>query len=403
MKSPLWIIGLGITSPACLSAQVQEVIGEAGVLIGGSQQLNQFADHPAQKVIISKNIKEIITQIKERGTEKIVILTSGAPGFHSIAGVLLENLPEEDIQIIPNVSSLQEAFARVGVPWNGAVFTSAHAHSLAEIIGWVRRIPRLGILTDLVNTPAVIAETLLACGAADCRAVVAENLGTQDEKVTDTFLSLLPTKKFSPLNVLLLLRDKNWLADAVLLTREDEAYSHRSGLITKRDLRLLSIARLQISPNSVVWDIGAGSGAVSIEMANLAWQGKVFAVEKETQNLNFIKDNRDKFGMLNLNIVAGEAPEILAGLPAPQAVFIGGSGGKLAGILQYISRVTSKGCRITGNFATLENLNEGLEVMKNLGWRPSFSLVNISQSRTIGSLTRLEPLNPIFILEGTCP
>lgn len=403
MKSPVYVVGLGIDSPPCLPKQAQDIILAAEILIGGKRLLAQYVQHPAEKMTIGRSINEIIARIEGRTDEKIVILASGDPGFHGIAGALINKLPDEDIRILPNVNSLQTAFARIGVPWNDAVLVSVHAHPLDQIVGWTRRVPKLGMLTDQRNTPAVIASTLLRAGLADCRVVVAENLGTSGECITDTKLSALPDMVFAPLNVLLILQGKGWRPEAVWRTREDEAYHHRRGLITKRELRTLSIARMNIRPTDVVWDIGAGSGAVSIEAAELAWQGKVYAIEKNAENLGYIEANRQKFGAINLEIIPGEAPDALYGLPAPQAVFIGGSGGKLDEILQCIDAEAPVGCRIVCNFVTLENLIAGLNLMKALHWQPGFRQINISYSKTIASLTRLEPLNPVFILEGIHP
>ena len=402
MRNPVWVIGMGVRNPACLTEEAWNLIGGADMIIGGQQQLCRLVSCGAARLEIGNNLDEVLAHIRRRQDKKIVVLTSGDVGFHSIGAVLIKRLPGEDIRFLPNVSSLQEAFARIHEPWQDAVFCSAHSHSPAEIIGWARRVSRLAILTDPKHTPARIAEILLAAGVADCRAVVAENLGTSSEQVCDTRLVKLPEKNFSPINVLLLFKDISWVPEPTIINRPETAYEHRSGLITKADIRLLSLSRLQITPQSVVWDIGAGSGSISIEAAHLAWRGKVFAIEKDEENLSCIHQNRKRYGVLNMKIIAGEAPNVLTGLPAPQAVFIGGSGGRLAAVFDHIAENAAAGCRVVGNFATLENFNEAMEKMKNLEWQPVFSLVQISQSRSIASLNRLEPLNPIFILEGTC-
>ena len=403
MPLPVWVIGLGIETPPVLSPKAEAIIQTASVLIGGKRQLALYPNHSAEKLTIGANIPEIIATIRERADTQIVVLASGDPGFHGIGSTLHKHLPDEDIRILPNLNSLQTAFARVGLPWNDAVFTSAHAHPLTEIIGWARRSSKLGILTDHHNTPAVIAQTLLAAGIPDCRAVVAEDLGTPQETITDKRLSDLQGKAFSPLNVLLLIQDPAWQPKETFINREDNDYAHRRGLITKQDIRALSIARLHIRPTSTLWDIGAGSGAVSIEMAALAWQGQVYAIEKDAENLAYIQENTQKYGALNVKVVAGHAPDALLPLPAPDGVFIGGSGGKLPDILQIIHQHARSGCRVVCNFATFENLHIGMEVMKQLGWQPTFSQINISVSKSIANLTRLEPLTPIFILKGTRP
>lgn len=403
MKKPVFIIGLGVDGDRSLSAETQALIQSAQVLIGGQRLLSALEDHPAEKVTIGKNVDEILARLKERDGESIVVLASGDPGFHGIAGTLLKHLPAEEIRILPNVSSLQAAFARAGFDWSEAIFTSAHAHSLAQIIGWARRAPRLGILTDFQNSPAAIAAQLIEAGIPDCQAFVAENLGTEQEHLIDGKLSNLIDMDFAPLNVMLLIQPLGWQPDPVFDIRSEADYAHRRGLITKTDIRTLSIARLQIRPTDIIWDIGAGSGAISIEMAGLAWQGTVYAIEKDPQNLAFIKENCRKHGALNVELIEGQAPEVLKKLPAPNGVFVGGTSGNLPPIFDAIADTASTNCRVVCNFATLENINLAFQKMKSLGWQPSFSQVNIAHSKSIASRNRLEPLNPVFILQGVKP
>ena len=394
------IVGVGAEGPASLSTASQERITRADQLWAGQRLLDHWPDHPAEKVVIGADVAELVQQLPGRGDRRVVILASGDPGFYGIVGTLLRYLPPEELEIIPHVSSLQLAFARAGLAWNEAIFTSAHSRPLAEVVGWAKRAPRLGILTDHQHTPALIAQTLLEAGLADCRAIVAENLGQPDERLTDTRLAALPAMTFGPLNVLLLVREADWQPWPTFAPRPDGAYAHRRGLITKADVRALSLARLAVRATDVIWDIGAGSGAVSIELAALAWRGHVFAIEHEAENIDFIRENCRRFGALNVIVVEGRAPGVLADLPRPTAVFIGGTGGEMVEILQYINRTAQPGCRIVMNLATLENLNEALALMASFDWSPQVTQVNLAQGQAIAGLTRLAPLNPVFIVSG---
>ncbi len=404
MKQSIWVVGLGMGDKLALSPEANAVIQEASLLMGGQRLLAVFESHPAEKMPIERNLDEMISRLQARkDDEKIVILASGDPGFHGIAGTLLEHFPPGELRIMPHISSLQAAFARAGLHWNDAVFTSAHAHSLAEALGWARRVPKLGILTDHTNTPAVIAETLLRAGVEDCRAIVAENLGADDERLVDAHLSDLPGQEFASLNVMLLVHDPAWRPWPVFAPRDDDAYAHRRGLITKSDIRALCLGRLALRENDVAWDIGAGSGAVSIEMAEIAWRGRVFAVEKDPENLDCLRQNIERFGTLNVEVVAGEAPHALADLPAPHAVFIGGSGGRLDAILAQIARSALPGCRVTATFALLENMLQAQQWMKQAGWNPSLAQIQAAYGTEIAGRTRLSPANPVFILSGVKP
>lgn len=400
MNNPIYVVGLGVEFPPVLGPQAEQAIATAQVLIGGKRLLAPYQDHQAQKIVFRGDMVALTKIIETRGQKKVVVLASGDPGFHGIASSLLKNLPGEDIRIFPNVSSLQATFARIGIGWDDAVFTSVHAHPLAELAGWIKRFPKIGVLTDQNNAPAQIAEILLEAGIADCRAAVAENIGIDSERLIDTCLSKLVEMEFAPLNVLLILQDDDWQPQVTLPYRSDEEYEQQRGLITKQDVRALSIARLAIQSNHVLWDIGAGSGALSVEMAQLAWRGQVYAVEREPEGVVCIESNRRKFGALNLHVIAGEAPQALAELPQPNRVFIGGSGGNLAQIIQAVhERLTPEGI-VVCNFATIDNLHIALAATRELGWLTSYSQVNIAHSKPLAALTRLEPLNPIFIFEG---
>ena len=396
----IWIIGLGLGNSQSLSPQASKIVKDANLLIGGKRLLSNFKTHPAEKITISKNLKEIIARLQTRANEKIVVLASGDPGFHGIAGTLLKHFPPNEIQIMPNITSLQAAFAKIGLSWNEAVFRSAHAHPLSDILGWAKRVPKLGILTDSVNTPAEIAKHLIQAGVPDCRAVVAENMGGLDESLSDTRLGALVDRTFSPLNVLLLIHDEGWVPASQFSPRPESAYAHRRGLITKADIRALSLTRLSLSEKDIIWDIGAGSGAVSIEIAEITWRGTVFAIERDAENLAYIRENINRYGILNIEVIEGYAPEALKELPPPNAVFIGGTGGKMQSILNHIKAVAPSGCRVVINLATIENFQEAMALMRSLDWSPNLTQLNISYGKDIAGFTRLSPINPVFIISG---
>jgi precorrin-6Y C5,15-methyltransferase (decarboxylating) len=400
MNQPVLIVGVGGEGPNSLASGLLERIARADQLWGGKHLLAHWASHPAQKVIVGADVAQRVRQLVHRGDRRVVILASGDPGFYGIAATVLRVLPAEEVEVVPHVSSLQLAFARIGVDWNEAVLTSAHSRPLAEVVGWARRTHKLGILTDREHTPPAIARTLLDAGVGDCRAVVAENLGLPDERITDTRLEQLTDAESGPLNVLLLIRDADWQPQPAFAPRPEGAYAHRRGLITKREVRAISLARLALRETDTVWDIGAGSGAVSVEMAQLAWRGQVFAVERDAENVACIRQNVARFGALNVSVIEGSAPAALAGLPRPSAVFVGGTGGAMEPILRHIDGAAQSSCRVVANLATLENLVGMLQATRALGWRTEVMQASIAHGSDIAGLTRLAPLNPVFILSG---
>jgi len=400
---PVLVVGVGAEGPASLPEATRQHIAQADQLWGSERLLAFWADHPAPKTVIKASVSRLVERLRERGDQRVVVLASGDPGFYGIAGTLLRYLPAHEVEIIPHVTSLQLAFARAHLDWSDAVLTSAHARPLAELVGWARRAAKLGILTDPTRTPALLARTLLDAGLDDCRAIVVENLGLPEERLIDSRLSQLVNGQFAALNVMLVVRGDAWRPRPVYASRPDEAYAHRRGLITKAEVRSLSLAALALAETDTAWDVGAGSGALSVEMAELAWRGQVFAVECDAENLAFLHRNVEKFGALNVTIVEGHAPEALEELPPPQAVFVGGTGGEMVAILNHIARVARPGCRVVLNLATLEHVSQGLQLMSSLGWSPRLTQVNIAYGQALAGLTRLSPLNPVFILVGTQP
>ncbi len=201
------------------------------------------------------------------------------------------------------------------------------------------------------------------------------------------------------MNVLLLIQDDGWKPLPTPNIRADSDYCHKNGLITKRDIRIISLERLRLQEADVVWDIGAGSGAMSVEIAETVWRGKVFAVEKDEDCLACIRENSTRYGAMNLQILAGQAPEILMGLPAPSAVFIGGSGGNLLDILNHVKSAADLGCRIVANFTVMENLMSAHQWMKKMSMIQRLLKLFFTQ-RSDRQRDAFYAINPIFILSG---
>lgn len=176
-----------------------------------------------------------------------------------------------------------------------------------------------------------------------------------------------------------------------------QRYPHK-GLITKLEVRVLAIASMGLREDSIVWDIGAGSGAISIEAARLASRGQVFAVEKNETDAENIRKNVEKFGAGNVRIVVASAPDGLGPIPDPDSVFIGGSGGRLEAILKAACARLRPGGRLVMNAASVESLSRGLTYLRKLGWHSQITLAAIARSRVTADLTRFEALNPVFIV-----
>jgi len=395
------IIGVAPEGVSSLLPEARRLVDRAEMVFGGRRLLQMFPHHPGEKIAIKNNLAEVASLIKRNLERKrMVILASGDPNFYGIASYLAGKLGKNVLDIIPNVSAMQLAFARIKESWEDATFVSVHSRPIEDIVGVVGSNAKLGIFTDGKHTPSNIARVLLEHGVDGYRAYVCQNLGSKDEKVIKTDLPNLVKMKFSPLNVLILLREQSKRQSQQILGIPEASFRRRDGLITKQELRAVSLAKMRLTEDSVVWDIGAGSGAVSIEASFLARRGHVYAIEKNQKDVAIIKKNLRKFNASNVEVVQTLAPDGLDKLPDPTAVFIGGSGGRMEEILDFVSRRLKPGGRIVINIVAMENLSVAVNALKARGFVPDITLVNIARSTSVMELTRFEALNPVFVVTG---
>jgi precorrin-6Y C5,15-methyltransferase (decarboxylating) len=307
---------------------------------------------------------------------------------------------------------MQLAFARVKESWDDAILVSVHGRPIEAIIEQVKSSPKVGIFTDDEHTPGEIAKVFMGHGLKGYQAFVCENLGGEDERVTETLLEKLPEMEFSALNVLILKkigenqqpgsqggpRPAHTQYTFGIPEDEFECMKPRRGLITKTEVRVISLSKMALQKDSVVWDIGAGSGSVSIESALLAPEGLVYAIEKDEEDVGIIHRNLAKFETWNVCVIHGRAPEALVNLEQPDAVFVGGSSGKLQGILEICLEKLKPAGRLVVNLATIENLSEAYEFFKQRGIRMDVSQIQVSRGSPILNLTRFEAFNPVFVI-----
>lgn len=405
-KDKVYVIGVSPEGAQSLSSSALQTIKRAEVVYGGNRLLCMFRLPGTDKVTIGSDLAALEDSIRTNfGRKRMVVLASGDPGFFGIAKLLIEKLGKDAIEIMPNVSSMQLAFARIKESWEDATFVSAHARPIEKIVEAVRSSSKVAVLTDNKNTPGRIAAALLGAGINDCRVYVCQDLGSARELIINTDLTNVGTLKLSPLCIMILLGDSTTTVQTGhrLLGIPEAEFCQRHGrsLITKQEVRAVSLAKLRLTNSSVVWDIGAGSGSISIEASVLAGNGIIFAVEKNSADTAIIRKNIERFERHNIRVVQASAPYGLTELPDPSAIFIGGSGGKLASILDYSCQRLKRGGRVVCNLATLENVNLAAARLKANGYKTEITLINIARNLDIAGLTRLEPLNPVFIITGT--
>lgn len=418
----LTIVGIGYKP---LEPRARRAIATAGAILGSRRLCEVFARYPLyakarERVLRIDSVDETMRHIREAfeaGTKEIVLLGSGDPFFFGIGRRAVQEFGRETVEIIPDLSSLQVAFSRAKEPWDDALLISLHAgpnpdkrrrlrYDLADVPGLLETHDTLGILTDKEHGPSVIAAFLAASAPrpGELLLYVGEKMGYRDERMTSGTVEEIAAMSFVDPNVLIIKREigappgplKSGLPRFGL--REEEI-DHSRGLITKDEVRAVSIHALRLPESGVLWDVGSGSGSLSLEAARLSPGLKVFSIEKDEEQIRLLERNRSTFGVQNITVVAGTAPEALSALPSPDRVFLGGSGGMMAGIIDLFSRRMKRGIAVV-NAATLETLTEASTALEKAGFQVKVSEVSIARSRPLAGKRLMAALNPIFVITG---
>jgi precorrin-6Y C5,15-methyltransferase (decarboxylating) len=397
----IYVIGAGVEGQEGFSGRALELVGKAEILLGGERQLALFPDFAGETVVIGSNLGEMVERLRKTD-RRAVVLASGDPLFFGVGRYLLRNLPEEEFEFVPNVSSVQYAFAKIKEPWDDAVFISAHGRGLKGAVDRIVANDKAAVLTDEDNTPAAIAAELIERGRDGYAAWVCENLGTAEEKIIETDVKGLLEIEAAPLNVLILIKEYEAGGDEYVPTLgiPDEEFSTIKKLITKEEIRVVTLAKLKLRHDMTLWDLGAGSGSVSIEADHLLPNGRIFAVERNPQCIEFIKENLNKFNARHVTLVEGEAPGCLETLPDPDRVFIGGSGGNLWDILEAVDGRLPAGGRVVLNAVTLDTLTAANEYFDNAGYQVEVTVINIARTRPLTDYKMFEAYNPVYIITG---
>jgi len=395
----IYVIGAGVEGQEGFSGRALELVGKARILMGGERQLELFPDFAGEKVVIGANLAEVVARLK-KADRQAVVLASGDPLFFGIGRYLLRNLPEEDFEFVPNVSSVQYAFAKIKEPWDDAVFISAHGRGLKGAVDRIVANDKAAVLTDEANTPAAIAAELIERGREGYAAWLCENLGTAEEKITETDVKGLLEIEAAPLNVLILIKEYEAGGEEYVPTLgiPDEEFATVKKLITKEEIRVVTLAKLKLRHDMTLWDLGAGSGSVSIEADHLLPNGRIYAVERNPQCVEFIKENLNKFNARHVTLVEGEAPACLETLPDPDRVFIGGSGGNLWEILEAVDGRLPADGRVVLNAVTLDTLTAANEYFDNAGYQVEVTVINIARTRPLSDYKMFEAYNPVYIV-----
>lgn len=402
------LVGIGDDGCAGLTSRAIGAIARAQVLVGGRRHLAFFPEHPGERIALG-DVAAALDRVAALAEDRnVCILASGDPLLFGIGRRVIERVGADHVDVIPQPSSIQLAFARAHLAWDDAALISLHGRSLDGCVARLARHAKVAVLTDDERSPARIAARMLAHGETAWRAWVCESLGGPGERVRRFALGdLAVATDVAPLNVLILERsDPAWRPPPAIPFAREDAFARRMpkhGLITKREVRLIALAQLAIRPGDTVWDVGAGSGSVAIEAAKLAPDGRVFAIEVDPEGVAICEDNARAHGADNVTVIAGRAPEALAPLPTPDAVFIGGSKGSMTAIVDAALDRLRAGGRLVVNAITLDNAGETYQAIRARGLTPEVTLLQIARSQPLAHYLRYEALNPIQIFAASVP
>jgi precorrin-6Y C5,15-methyltransferase (decarboxylating) len=411
-KEKVHVVGIGENGLDGLTAAARQLVEEAEILIGEDHTLDLVPESHAERLVVGTSLDLGVEQIEASPEKRIVVLASGDPLFYGVARYLCDRLGKQRFEVVPHVSSMQLAFARVKESWEEAFLTNLATHSLQSVLEQIRTAEKVGLFTSEAYPPSAVARALLEARIDYFTGYVCENLSSPDERVTQGELSELAEQEFAPLNVMILIR-KPGAADrpAELIGRRlfgnPEAAFHQSRpkweLVTPAEIRAIALAEMDLGPTSVVWDVGAGCGSVSIEAAQIARQGKVYAVEQDLEDHQLIIDNAKRFGVTNLIPVLGRAPEAFNDLPEPDAVFVDGSGRNICNLVERaFGRLRRRG-RLVATLAGIDNVAETEQLLRRHCPDVKVWLLSVARGNYQLERVRFESLNPTFLVAAVKP
>jgi len=399
MNESIHVIGMGL-GPADLTPSHLALIDRAAVLVGGKRHLSYFKDAKALKKKISSPVSGVLDFIEAHMADGlVVVLASGDPLFFGIGKTLITRLGPDKVLIHPNVTSMAAAFARLKLPWQDAAWVSLHGRdNMSALAKAMDDKDLLCVLTDPKNDPLVVKKQVDTHEYA-WQMWVLENLGAPEEKIFSMDEHADVDQVFVQPNVVVLQKGEPAAPPGPLrLGTPDNWFVHEKGLITKASVRVLSLAALELAPDNILWDLGAGSGSVGIEATSFLPDGFVYAVEKNQPRVAQIKANVEWFKVKNLFVTQAQLPDGLSDLPRPDRVFIGGSGKKLDQVLDVVTTVLNPLGRIVVNTILMETLHLAVSVLEEKGFDVSLTQAQISQSRHMPWGRRMEALNPVWII-----
>ena len=399
-RPQITLLGIGMGNPDLLTVQAKKKLEEEELVIGARRMADsvKLFHHDVFYEYRSEEIRKYIEEHPEYS--RIVVALSGDVGFYSGARKLLDILGK-DTEVICGISSVVYFMSQIGLSWDDAKITSTHGKN-CNLVSMIKQNQKVFSILGTGSAVAELAQKLVEYEMGDVVLYVGENLSYPDEKIFQANASELTSYEGQALSVVCAYNEK---ARPAFSTHgiPDEKFIRGKAPMTKEEVRCVSLSKLRLQEDSICYDVGAGTGSVSVEMALRADQGQVFAVEKKDDAVALLYENKQRFAADNLEIIKGEAPEALKELPVPTHAFIGGSSGNLKEIVALLLE-KNRDVRIVINCITLETISEALEILKEYDFADQEAVqLTASRSKEIGKYHLMMGENPIYIITCQSP
>lgn len=395
LSQKISLVGIGMGAEKTLTLEGKKALNAAELLIG-AKRMTEAVQKPGQMVLHEYRSEKIVEYIREHPKYRTVaIALSGDVGFYSGAKKLIDQL-DGNVEVICGISSVVYFMSKIGLSWDDAKIVSAHGRN-CNLISLIRHNPKVFSILGTEDGVAVLASRLVYYGMGDVTLYVGENLSYENEKIFHDKAANLTEYRGDALSVVTACNEKATPMSAVHGISDGEFLRGKAPM-TKEEVRTVSLSKLRLSEDSVCYDVGAGTGSVSVEMALRAWMGQVYAIEKKEDALALLKENKKKFAVDNLAIIPGVAPEAMTELPAPTHAFIGGSSGNMQDIINLLLEKNPK-VRIVINCITLETVTEAMNAIRDFGLE-DVDIVQLAaaRSKSIGRYHMMMGENPIYII-----
>jgi precorrin-6Y C5,15-methyltransferase (decarboxylating) len=405
------IIGVGDDGVEPLAAAVRERIEQAEIVLGDERILSLLPRAVAgERRALTGDLDQVAATLREVAGRRVVLLMYGDPMFYGLAKYVSDAVGKEGFEVLPHVSSMQLAFARVKEGWEEAYLTSLASHPLEAVVEKIRTADKVGLFTTERIGPDTLAKALLDRHIDYFTAYVCENLGARNERVTRGTLTEIAGQTFDPLNVMVLVREAaapdrpRQLQGRRVFGNPDHVFLQtkpKHGLLTPAEVRAIALAELDIAPTSIVWDVGAGSGSVSVEAAGLAPSGTIYAIEMDAEDHGLIVENANRFEVSNVVPVLGKAPEVWEGLPDPNCVFMAGTGREVLRLSELAFERLCAGGRLVVNLLGIDHVSQIRTNLRERGVEVNVLMVNVSRGTEQFERLTFDPLKPMFLVSAT--